>query len=152
MTSISIRHFEAGDAEACAAIFGRAWHGGHAYAPRHIDTGTFRSETEGERILVAEADGEIVGFVSIFEPQRFVHHLYIEPSWQRRAVGAALLDEALRSLGGAATLKCQTGNPGALAFYRRLGWTPGETGESDIGPWVRLHSPARAAAVEKAAR
>jgi GNAT superfamily N-acetyltransferase len=148
MTGIAIRHFEAADQEVCAAIFDRAWHAGHAYAPRTIDAGTFRTETEGERILVAAADGEVVGFVSVFEPQRFVHHLYIEPSWQRRAVGAALLEEALRGLGGAPTLKCQTGNPGALAFYRRLGWTRGETGASDIGPWVRLHSPARAASVD----
>ena len=146
MNRISIRPFKPADSGACTAIFDQAWHAGHPNAPRRIDAATLRAETEGERIFVAEAAGQVIGFVSVFEPNRFIHHLYVEPSWQRRSVGAALLEEALRRLGGAATLKCQTGNPGAIAFYCRLGWTPGETGESHIGPWVRLHSPARAAA------
>ena len=43
--------------------------------------------------------------------------------------------------GGRASLKCQLRNPGALAFYRRLGWRDGETGEGEAGPWVRMRFP-----------
>jgi hypothetical protein len=60
-------------------------------------------------------------------------------------VGQAMLSHALALAGGSATLKCQVGNSRAIRFYERGGWIQGERGESDYGPWVRMHSPERAA-------
>jgi GNAT superfamily N-acetyltransferase len=70
-----------------------------------------------------------------------VHHLYVDPSRQGRGIGKALLAAARALAGGQASLKCQTRNVDAIAFYRRLGWRDGETGESEFGPWMRLLSP-----------
>jgi len=141
MKSISIRQFIPSDAADCVRIFDRAWNSGHPYAPRRIDLASFEVETSGETLLIAEVDNRVAGFVSVYLPQTFVHHLYVEPSLQGRGIGKALLTNAVALTGGQASLKCQTRNADAISFYRRLGWRDGETGESEFGPWIRLLSP-----------
>ncbi len=111
-----------------------------------IDAETFRlsdfkRETEGETILLAEDDQVILGFASVWEPDAFLHHLYVDPPAHRRGIGRRLLLEMGRFCGRPLELKCQTNNHRAIAFYRRLGFTTGESGVSDIGPWVRFRAP-----------
>jgi ribosomal protein S18 acetylase RimI-like enzyme len=140
--SIVIRAYAPADARACTRIFDRAWHAGHPYAPRRIDDAEFASNTRGESILVAGLRGfGVAGFVSVYEPRNFVHNLYVEPNLQGRGIGKALLARAVAMLGGRASLKCQTRNAGALAFYRRLGWMLGEEGGTEPGRWIRLRVP-----------
>ncbi len=126
------------------SLFNRAWRAGHPYAPRVVDAAEFQRMTRGERVLVAaSASGTPIGFVSIWMDDAFVHHLYVDPDAFGLGAGRALLNAAVALTGGRATLKCQTRNAGAMAFYRRLGWTEGERGEAPgTGPWVRLISPA----------
>lgn len=141
MTPATIRAYAPSDSPACIRIFDLAWHSGHPYAPRRIDLASFEAETKGETLLVAEVGNRIVGFVSIYLPQSFVHHLYVDPALQGRGIGGALLAQAVALAGGQASLKCQTRNGDAVAFYRRLGWRDAEQGESEFGPWIRLLSP-----------
>jgi GNAT superfamily N-acetyltransferase len=141
MTVYTIRAYSPADAEICARIFDRAWHAGHPYAPREIGRAVFEAETQGERILVSEAEVGVVGFVSWYEPGRFIHHLYVDPDRRGQGIGAALLGKALSLAGGRASLKCQTRNAQAMAFYRHRGWMPGDEGEGQYGPWVLLRSP-----------
>ena len=72
--------------------------------------------------------------MSVYEPASFVHNLYVEPEVQGAGIGKALLARALALTGGKASLECQSRNPQALAFYRHLGWTPGEEGETGARP------------------
>ena len=140
--AFSIRAFDPADIELCVRIFDRAWHAGHPYAPRAIDRSVFERETQDETILVTEMpEHGVVAFGSVYLPGNFIHHLYVEPSAHGRGIGKALLARLVEKAGGAVTLKCQTKNPAAMAFYARLGWRPGEPGASDFGPWVRMHSP-----------
>jgi GNAT superfamily N-acetyltransferase len=142
MTELAIRPYTPADAEACTTIFDRAWHAGHPYAPRKIDAAEFSANTRNETILVAEMPGHgVAGFVSVYEPENFVHNLYVEPDLHGSGIGRALLARAVALAGGKASLKCQARAAQALAFYRHLGWTPGEEGETEIGRWVRMHSP-----------
>ncbi len=74
-----VRLYTSDDAAACAIVFDAAWHAGHPYAPRPIDRGIFEREASGERILVAEDEQRrVIGFVSVYEPGSFVHHLYVD--------------------------------------------------------------------------
>ncbi len=87
----------------------------------------FADATTGEDVFVALApsgDDGVVGFVSLWRPEPFVHFLHVARDWRGRGVGRVLLDHALATLptGGTVDLKCLPDNSPALAFYRRLGW------------------------------
>ena len=140
--TVCIRPYTPADAVACVGIFDRAWHAGHPYAPRKIDVALLEAETRDETILVGESGGSIAGFVSIYLPQSFVHHLYVDPALQGRGIGTELLESVVTLAGGSASLKCQTRNESALTFYRRLGWVEVTAGTGEFGPWVALRSPA----------
>jgi GNAT superfamily N-acetyltransferase len=132
----------ADEADACAAIFERAFNAGHRYAARPVSRADFLAAVEGRDVLVARlADGTPAGFASVVRGHAFIHHLYVDPAFAARGIGRALLARAVALAGGAATLKCQIGNPRALAFYRRLGWTEGDRGGEAPGEWVRLIAP-----------
>lgn len=77
-----------------------------------------------ELVIVAEVDWTVVGFVSIDEPERFIHTLFIDPDWQKRGIGTVLLREALAALRGSAQLTCSARNAAARAFYEHNGWVP----------------------------
>lgn len=142
MTPVTIRPYAPSDITACVGIFDRAWRAGHPFAPRRIDPTVFATETEGEMLFVAEDDGkEIAGFASLYQPESFIHHLYVEPRLRNRGLGSALLAHAVAAAGGSASLKCQLGNPAALGFYRHLGWTEIVAGTNEFGAWVTLRSP-----------
>src|SRR4026207_2322771 len=53
----------------------------------------FPRDTKGETILVAGGgDGEPEGFVSVWEPEGFIHHLYVRSGSRGKGIGEALLD------------------------------------------------------------
>ena len=135
-----IREFQESDRNRCAEVYERAWNGvNDSAAQRSIPPEELAAETEGERIFVAEQDGEVRGFASLWEPGSFLHHLHVEPTYQRQGIGAALLDHVAGFATSALSLKCQTENVGALCFYSQVGFmAPGERGEDKLGAWVRL--------------
>jgi GNAT superfamily N-acetyltransferase len=137
----NIRPYAGADRAACALIFARAWASAFPHIPRAIDPEAFDAETRDEIILVAERDGRICGFASLYAPENFLHHLYIEPVFHRSGVGAALVMAARAITTGPLSLKCSVGNLNARAFYARLGFTEGERGEDHLGPWVRVSAP-----------
>jgi len=138
-----IRELQPGEEAACAAILTRAWNAAMPSQPRFVNAQQFLVETEGERVFVAHRTSEISGFVSIWMPDAFVHHLYVDPRYQRQGMGAALLANAARIADGMElSLKCQTENENALHFYQTLGFVEaGEQGDGEFGRWVRLKAP-----------
>lgn len=116
----------------------------HAFTwlpPDRFRLGDLKRETEGETLLVAEIGGHVVGFASLWEPDCFLHHLYIDPATHRRGIGRALIAAAVALCEKPLELKCQTNNKAAMAFYRRLGFVSADSGVSDMGPWVRYRAP-----------
>lgn len=122
---IVTRHATATDGARCAHIFldGRRkafpWQ-----PPERFGLDDYYDCVEDELVIVAEVDGEVVGFVSIDMPDRFIHTLFIDPGWQQRGIGTVLLREALGELRGSAQLTCAARNAAARAFYEHNGWVP----------------------------
>lgn len=93
------------------------------------------SEDTGQWTLVADSEGEIVGFAS-GGPNRApepagaseLYGLYVAPSHWERGVGSRLIEASLERLreGGdeLAVLWVLEDNERARRFYRRRGWSP----------------------------
>ncbi|HCH6293860.1 TPA: GNAT family N-acetyltransferase [Vibrio parahaemolyticus] len=86
----------------------------------------FARDTEDEDIWVANKSNEILGFVSIWESDKFIHHLFVSPNNLRSGVGLKLLDFARQRYSNL-SLKCFTQNSNAIGFYRSQGFTIVET-------------------------
>ncbi len=98
----------------------------------------FWHSIRGEEVSIAEGAEGILGFVSVYLPDRFVHSLYVDPPAHRRGIGRTLLAQALRRCGGHAHLKCQEANRPACQFYALNGWQPAGWGWDIAGPWIRF--------------
>jgi GNAT superfamily N-acetyltransferase len=99
----------------------------------------FSHATEGEVILVAVDDNEVPeGFVSVWEPDRYIHHLYVRRGDRRKGIGTALL--AALALPKPWRLKCLRANSEAAAFYRSQGWIEVSSGVGDEGPFALLEN------------
>jgi ribosomal protein S18 acetylase RimI-like enzyme len=104
--------------------------------PLKFKSSDFDRESSGESVLVAWADGTIVGFVSVWVPDNFVHHLYVEQSYHRRGVGSGLVKAVLDRFGSPIRLKCETSNEKAIQFYRKMGFLEMERGLAESGPFI----------------
>lgn len=86
----------------------------------------FDRDSAGEEIWVALESGEVIGFISIWEPDSFVHHLFVSPQWLKCGVGLQLLNLAKQRY-SELSLKCLTQNSNATDFYRSQGFRVVET-------------------------
>lgn len=83
----------------------------------------FDKDTEGEWILVAEINNQIIGFAAVWVQDAFLHHLFLRPTHQRQGVGRKLLDACFAGqLRQPARLKCVIRNTPACRFYEKQGW------------------------------
>lgn len=108
-----------------------------------LDTSQFRLEdfdrdTEGELIWVASEGGRPVGFISVWEPENFIHNLFVHPDATGLGVGSALLDRSLDEIGRPATLKCLSQNTRAREFYLAKGWRIAAEGHGPDGPFLLM--------------
>jgi len=88
----------------------------------------FDRDTEGERLFVVECGGEVLGFVSVWEPDSFIHLLFVQPESRGCGVGSLLLDQLQTHVPPPWRLKCTAANEHARQFYLSRGWNPVEIG------------------------
>lgn len=106
-----------------------------------LDTSKYQLEdfdklTQGELVLAAFIDNVLVGFISIWIPNNFIHHLYIDQKFQGQNIGTALLQEAIKKTSFPITLKCLENNVKAVNFYNRKGFIQKNTGNSEHGIYI----------------
>lgn len=94
----------------------------HWVDPSSIKISDFDQATEGEFILAAFINNQAAGFLSIWEPDNFIHNLFVDPNCRHIGIGRALIKEALSRCKGPMTLKCVKENRNALSFYSSMGW------------------------------
>lgn len=104
-----------------------------------LDDSHFKSsledDTKEETIFVATVNEKIVGFISIYEKDKFIHHLYIDNDYQDRGIGKVLLDNIISNF-KTISLKCLTKNIKAVKFYKKYGFQEKNFGISDDGEYI----------------
>ncbi|MBT1701193.1 GNAT family N-acetyltransferase [Fulvivirgaceae bacterium PWU4] len=98
--------------------------------------GAFDDDTKDELILVAKIGNKIVGFISAWIPDNFIHHLYVDNQYQHNGIGTKLLKEMVCRLQYPITLKCLKSNVSAIKFYERNQWHAKSEAVSEDGPYI----------------
>ncbi|URQ59671.1 GNAT family N-acetyltransferase [Pantoea alhagi] len=93
----------------------------------------------GEKVLVAEEEGHRLGFAAWLENDNFLHSLFIDPQYQGRGVGSALLQAIQERFTSTGALKCLLENKSAQQFYLHHGWQIVSEGESEHGRYLLMH-------------
>ena len=127
-----------GDRDALEKLY-RDCRRGAPWLPAWRTDSTFASVSEGEAVYVAVTNGgDLEGFVSAWESDPFVHHLYVREGSRGRGIGTALLASLVGWLPFPWRLKCVRANTEALDFYTRRGWQPKDEGSGSEGAYVEL--------------
>jgi len=138
---LKIREFDEIDRMVLQEIYQASrQHAFHWLTPSSFQLADFDKDTEGEKILVAEDDGYLAGFISIWMPDNFIHHLFVYPDFMGKGIGKALLNSCIAMLDGPASLKCLTRNGKALNFYKTQGWIIEEESSDDAGGYYLMRS------------
>lgn len=136
-----VRRFVETDREALRNIYFESRRNAFGWLdPNSVRLSDFDRDTEDEAIWVAEREGSLIGFVSIYEPENFIHNLFVRPSWIGRGCGSELLTTCLKQLGRPARLKCIAENTKALAFYEARGWNTVGEGVNEEGRYLVLET------------
>ncbi|WET01963.1 GNAT family N-acetyltransferase [Flavobacterium sp. YJ01] len=96
----------------------------------------FIKQTQGECILTALWNDIPVGFISIWMPNNFIHHLYVNHNYQGKNIGSELLKAAILKTNFPLTLKCLEKNTKAIDFYIKNGFVEKEKGHSNNGIYI----------------
>lgn len=142
MKPFIIRSASAADSAKLRDAFNRSRAAAGCFQGGDITSEEFAAQIEGEEIHVATRDDLVLGFASVWRPERFIHHLYVLPEYQGQGIGSALLQHCQQHYGRPLSLKCTTTNSAALCFYRNQGWIRMEDGVGENGPWQLLRLPA----------
>lgn len=140
MAPIQIRRAAGTDWDALEDLFLHARRKAfHWCDPATFQLADFAIQTEGEVIHVAtDTEGNLLGFISVWEPDRFVHHLYVMPDRKNAGIGTSLLDSLEDWLPLPYRLKCLEQNLPAISFYRKNGWRELESGTDPLGDYLLM--------------
>ena len=136
MNQVTLREYRPGDAEAMYALDLLCFEPPFRFSRRAMRS---FAEQRGAMTVLAEADGELVGF-SIAHREgdwSYVVTLDVAPAWRRRGLARQLMEQleaqarAAGSLG--MTLHVYAGNAGAIRFYEELGYSRAGRAENFYG-------------------
>jgi ribosomal protein S18 acetylase RimI-like enzyme len=104
----------------------------------HIDD--FEAHTQDEEIWVAILGQEIVGFIAVWPPDSFIHHLYVDPVHRDEGIGKMLLATVSTKYQRPLKLKCLEKNEAALNFYKTQDWQIIGEGNDALGYYYLMES------------
>jgi GNAT superfamily N-acetyltransferase len=104
--------------------------------PDRFQLEDFAGQSKGESIFVCESDdGDIAGFMAIWEPDAFIHMLYVRSAFQGSGVGTALIKALPGWPRRRYRLKCLVKNMRARWFYEQIGFVVTGQGTSAEGDY-----------------
>ncbi len=131
---VKINQMKAEDSQSCAEIYYQVRMDEFSWEKTdQINIDDFVNHTEGELVLVARYGEEIAGFISVWEPDAFIHCLFIDKRYRRKGIALALLQEVQRRFPQQALqLKCVVENETARRFYESDGFRILEKVEDEV--------------------
>lgn len=98
----------------------------------------FDNDTKGELVLVAMVGDAVAGFVSVWTPDSFIHHLYVAERFRGNHIGPGLINAVFDRLGCPIVLKCLVSNKRAIRFYEQNHFRKIDEGVSGDGPYFLM--------------
>lgn len=130
--TMSVRRFAPGDLDAVRGIYLASRR--FAFPWMDVDSftlGDYDTATEGEAVWVVDSGHDIIGFASVWEPDNFLHNLFVHPDYIGQGIGSKLLNAVIKNLKRPVSLKCAQRNTAALGFYLHHGWV---IKDESVGP------------------
>ena len=128
-----------GDWAAIEKLYREAVNGAAWLPPEARLRTDFATVSQGERVyVIKECAAEPAGFVSVYEPESFIHHLFVAPQFQRQGLASSLLASLHKWLPLPWRLKCVRANTDARSFYVAKGWQEAGAGEGEDGGYLVL--------------
>ena len=124
----TLRPYDAADENAAIELWRRTWQEHFPQIDFNSRVGWWRERwrqelVPGAAIVVAEANGQIVGFVTIDPQARYLDQIVVAPEHWGSGVALALLDEAKRRSTAGIELLVNKDNARAIRFYEKYGFT-----------------------------
>ena len=98
--------------------------------------GDYAKSVQEDEIWVAEENGDVIGFVSTYPADNFVHNLFVHPDYQGCSIGSRLLQIAETSLSRPMALKVAMDNLDVCGFYESRGWLQVSVHENVPDPYI----------------
>jgi putative acetyltransferase len=141
---VTLRPYTKDDEDAAIELWRHAWqqHYPHIDFAERVDWWRTRWRTElvpAATVSVAEADGRMVGFVTVDPTTGYLDQIVVAPEAWGSDAANVLMDEARRISPGGLHLKVNADNARAIRFYEKQGFIDaGETVNEISGAPVRM--------------
>jgi putative acetyltransferase len=134
---ISLRAYQADDEDASVALWLRTWQATYPALDFAERLDWWRERWRHEllpiaEVVIAEANGSMIGFVTIDTATRYLDQLVVAPEYWGAGVGQDLIAEAKRLSPSGVDLDVNVDNARALAFYRKCGFAITGDGKNPI--------------------
>ncbi|QUM75727.1 GNAT family N-acetyltransferase [Moritella sp. 24] len=100
----------------------------------------FDAHITEDTIYVAVSAGKVLGFIAVYEPDNFIHHLFVADDAQGIGVGSKLLTMLTELNGRPQVLKCMVKNEKAMQFYFSRGFVEVGKGTGVVGDYLVLRN------------
>jgi putative acetyltransferase len=134
---ISLRAYQADDEDASVALWLRTWQATYPEIDFAKRLDWWRARWRNEllpvaKVVVAEANGAMIGFVTIDTMTGYLDQLVVAPEHWGSGAGLALINEAKRRSPAGVDLDVNVDNARAKAFYGKCGFAVTGDGENPI--------------------
>ena len=100
----------------------------------------FDAHVTDDTIYVAVIGDSVLGFIAVYEPDNFIHHLFVADDGQGMGVGTKLLAMLTEFNGRPQILKCLVKNEKAMQFYLAKGFVEVGKGTGVVGDYLVLRN------------
>jgi putative acetyltransferase len=134
---ITLRRYEPRDEEAAIALWLRTWQTAYPQLDFAARLDWWRQRWRAElvpvaQIVIAEADGRMIGFVTVDPRTLYLDQLAVAPERWGSDVGTALIADAKRISPNGLDLEVNIDNARAIRFYGKAGFVISGAGVNPI--------------------